>query len=252
MKSPEERIRELINLTKALRAEGGCPWDRKQTLLSLRNYIIEEAYEVVDAISRNDIGNLKEEVGDLLLQVLFITNIAEEESMFTFEDVILELSDKLIRRHPHVFGDKSAKDENEALKIWDEQKALENNGENKDFPKTLPSLKRAIKISKFFSKDGLDFKSVKEVHRKLESEILEFDEAYKRNSKSNIEEELGDILFTVANLCRLNKIDPEIALNQSSDKFIERAKIFLAIKANYLNDEDAWEEAKLTLKERKK
>ena len=91
MKSPEERIRELINLTKALRAEGGCPWDRKQTLLSLRNYIIEEAYEVVDAISRNDIGNLKEEVGDLLLQVLFIANIAEEESMFTFEDVILEL-----------------------------------------------------------------------------------------------------------------------------------------------------------------
>ena len=90
------------------------------------------------------------------------------------------------------------------------------------------------------------------VHRKLESEILEFDEAYNRNSKSNIEEELGDILFTVANLCRLNKIDPEIALNQSSDKFIERAKIFLAIKANYLNDEDAWEKAKLTLKERKK
>ena len=252
MKSPEERIRELINLTKALRAEGGCPWDRKQTLLSLRNYIIEEAYEVVDAISRNDIGNLKEEVGDLLLQVLFIANIAEEETMFTFEDVILELSDKLIRRHPHVFGDESAKDENEALKIWEEQKALENKGENKDFPKTLPSLKRAVKISKFFSKDGLDFKSATEVYRKLESEILEFDEAYKRNSKSNIEEELGDILFTVANLCRLNKIDPEIALNQSSDKFIERAKIFLAIKANYLNDEDAWEEAKLTLKERKK
>ena len=252
MKSPEERIRELINLTKALRAEGGCPWDRKQTFLSLRNYIIEEAYEVVDAISRNDIGNLKEEVGDLLLQVLFITNIAEEESMFTFEDVILELSDKLIRRHPHVFGDESAKDENEALKIWEEQKALENKGENKDFPKTLPSLKRAVKISKFFSKDGLDFKSVKEVHRKLESEILEFDEAYKRNSKSDIEEELGDILFTVANLCRLNKIDPEIALNQSSDKFLERAKIFLAIKTNYLNDEDAWEEAKLTLKKRRK
>ena len=252
MKSPEERIRELINLTKALRAEGGCPWDRKQTLLSLRNYIIEEAYEVVDAISRNDIGNLKEEVGDLLLQVLFIANIAEEETMFTFEDVILELSDKLIRRHPHVFGDESAKDENEALKIWEEQKALENKGENKDFPKTLPSLKRAVKISKFFSKDGLDFKSVKEVHSKLESEILEFDEAYKRNSKSDTEEELGDILFTVANLCRLNKIDPEIALNQSSDKFLERAKIFLAIKTNYLNDEDAWEEAKLTLKKRRK
>ena len=252
MKSPEERIRELINLTKALRAEGGCPWDRKQTLLSLRNYIIEEAYEVVDAISRNDIDNLKEEVGDLLLQVLFIANIAEEETMFTFEDVILELSDKLIRRHPHVFGDESAKDENEALKIWEEQKVLENKGENKDFPKTLPSLKRAVKISKFFSKDGLDFKSVKEVHSKLESEILEFDEAYKRNSKSDIEEELGDILFTVANLCRLNKIDPEIALNQSSDKFLERAKIFLAIKTNYLNDEDAWEEAKLTLKKRKK
>ena len=252
MKSREERIRELINLTKALRAEGGCPWDRKQTLLSLRNYIIEEAYEVVDAISRNDTGNLKEEVGDLLLQVLFITNIAEEENMFTFEDVILELSDKLIRRHPHVFGDESAKDENEALKIWEEQKALENNGENKDFSKILPSLKRAVKISKFFSKDGLDFKSVKEVHSKLESEILEFDEAYKRNSKSDIEEELGDILFTVANLCRLNKIDPEIALNQSSDKFLERAKIFLAIKTNYLNDEDAWEEAKLTLKKRRK
>ena len=103
MKSPEERIRELINLTKALRAEGGCPWDRKQTFLSLRNYIIEEAYEVVDAISRNDIDNLKEEVGDLLLQVLFITNIAEEESMFTFEDVILELSDKLSSMLAYVF-----------------------------------------------------------------------------------------------------------------------------------------------------
>lgn len=248
MKNIEKKLNNLITLTKALRAEHGCPWDKKQTFLSLRTYIIEEAYEVVDAINLCDNKNLKEEVGDLLLQVLFIANIAEEDDIFNLEDVVAGLSDKLIRRHPHVFGDKKVKNEEEALEVWDNQKFLENPGKTKKYSKSFPSLKRAVEISKIFSKSGLDFPSVKNVIEKLESEILEFREANQENSRENIEEELGDILFTVANLCRLMKVDPEIALNQSTDKFNQRAEIFISIKSNYLNDEDAWKEAKLTLK----
>ena len=121
-----KELRNLIRTTKALRAENGCPWDKKQTFETLRTYVIEEAYEVVEAIDSEDILNLKEEVGDLLLQVLFLSNIAEEKNLFNLSHILVALNDKLIRRHPHVFGDRKAQDEEEALSIWNEQKSKEN------------------------------------------------------------------------------------------------------------------------------
>jgi len=248
----EKKFRNLIKTTKALRAEGGCPWDKKQTFETLRTYIIEEAYEVIEAIDNGDISNLKEEVGDLLLQVLFISNIAEEKDLFNLSDVLVALDDKLIRRHPHVFGDRKAGNEKEALDIWNEQKLKEDNYKSQEFSKITPSLIRAIDISKSYSKSGLDFPSEASILLKLQSEINEFNEASLSEDSVNIEDELGDILFTVANICRIKKINPEIALNKSSDKFNERAKIFLRLKSEGAKDKDAWEKAKLTLKKRTK
>ena len=247
-----KELRNLIRTTKALRAENGCPWDKKQTFETLRTYVIEEAYEVVEAIDSEDILNLKEEVGDLLLQVLFLSNIAEEKNLFNLSHVLVTLNDKLIRRHPHVFGDRKAQDEEEALSIWNEQKSKENKNKSHEFSKSAPSLIRAIDISKSYSKSGLDFPSEESILLKLASEIKEFREASLSKDVASIEDELGDILFTVANICRIKKVNPEIALNNSSDKFNERAKIFLRLKSEGAKDEDAWDKAKLILKERSK
>ena len=248
MSDIENKFINLIKITKSLRSENGCPWDKKQTFESLRTYIIEEAYEVIDAIQDKNFSNLTEETGDLLLQILFISNIAEEENLFTLEDVVSVLSSKLIRRHPHVFGDKNVKDDKEALELWNKQKALEKKGLKKEVSKVLPSLARAVEISKEFSKQGLDFPSEDDVLTKLESEIKEFEDVRFGSNKVDIEEELGDILFTVANLCRIKSINPEIALNRSTDKFNKRAKIFLKQKAKGESNTTAWEKAKLQVK----
>jgi len=244
----ETKLKNLINVTKALRAEDGCPWDKKQTFETLRTYIIEEAYEVIEAIHRQDNSDLLEETGDLLLQVLFISNIAEEKGLFNLEDVIAGLSEKLIRRHPHVFGNKTVKNDKEALELWNEQKSLESKDKDNEVSKILPSLIRAIEISKLFNKEGLDFSSEKEVIEKLQSEIKEFEDASSEGNLRNIEEELGDVLFTIANLCRIKNVNPEIALNFSSDKFKKRAEIFLKLKNEGISDNEAWENAKLVLK----
>jgi tetrapyrrole methylase family protein/MazG family protein len=246
------KLNTLIEITKRLRAEDGCPWDKKQTLKTLRPYVIEEAYEVVDAISKEDYVNLKEEAGDLLLQVLFIANIAQESNLFHLEDILQVLSDKLIRRHPHVFGDRKVGNAEEALSVWNEQKSLENKGEEKEFSLTLPSLLRAVEISKAYSKLGLEFPSSEDILEKLQSEIREFEEVVETQSSEGIEEELGDILFTVANLCRTKKVNPEMVLNRSSDKFVERAKFFLDLKKKGLPDDEAWKEAKLLFKKMSK
>lgn len=238
---------KLIDITKKLRSEDGCPWDKKLTLKDLKSYILEEAYEIIDALEKNDKDNIKEEAGDLLLQIIFISNICEENKDFNFSDVILQLSDKLIRRHPHVFGNKIADTAEDAKEIWDYQKKSEKTkGKlNSDTPNI-----RAIKISKEYAQKGLEFSSSNDILNKLIEEINEFEVASNNKNFENMEDEIGDIIFTCLNLCRFNKINPDIALARSVKKFQNRSQKFLEIldKEN-IDTNKAWNKAKLITNE---
>lgn len=218
------KLREII---EKLRAPDGCPWDRKQTHQSLKPYLIEETYEVLDAIDRGDDQALEEELGDLLLQILLHSRIAEEEGRFHIENVIEGLSAKLIRRHPHVFGEKKANDVNEALVNWKEMKEEEKK-EKGDLKSTsvldevkvgLPPLYAALMLQKEAAKYGFDWESTEDVVKKVEEEWLEFRKAPTNARK---EEELGDLLFALVNLARFHQIDPESALSQANRKFRSR------------------------------
>ena len=234
---------KLIDITKKLRSEDGCPWDKKLTLKDLKSYILEEAYEIIDALEKNDKDNIKEEAGDLLLQIIFISNICEENKDFNFSDVILQLSDKLIRRHPHVFGNKIADTAEDAKEIWDYQKKSEKTkGKlNSDTPNI-----RAIKISKEYAQKGLEFSSSNEILNKLIEEINEFEVASNNKNFENMEDEIGDIIFTCLNLCRFNKINPDIALARSVKKFQNRSqKFFEILDKENIDTNKAWNKAKL-------
>lgn len=234
---------KLIDITKKLRSEDGCPWDKKLTLKDLKSYILEEAYEIIDALEKNDKDNIKEEAGDLLLQIIFISNICEENKDFNFSDVILQLSDKLIRRHPHVFGNKIADTAEDAKEIWDYQKKSEKTkGKlNSDTPNI-----RAIKISKEYAQKGLEFSSSNDILNKLIEEINEFEVASNNKNFENMEDEIGDIIFTCLNLCRFNKINPDIALARSVKKFQNRSqKFFEILDKENIDTNKAWNKAKL-------
>ncbi len=238
---------KLIDITKKLRSEDGCPWDKKLTLKDLKSYILEEAYEIIDALEKNDKDNIKEEAGDLLLQIIFISNICEENKDFNFSDVILQLSDKLIRRHPHVFGNKIADTAEDAKEIWDYQKKSEKTkGKlNSDTPNI-----RAIKISKEYAQKGLEFSSSNEILNKLIEEINEFEVASNNKNFENMEDEIGDIIFTCLNLCRFNKINPDIALARSVKKFQNRSqKFFEILDKENIDTNKAWNKAKLITNE---
>ena len=238
---------KLIDITKKLRSEDGCPWDKKLTLKDLKSYILEEAYEIIDALEKNDKDNIKEEAGDLLLQIIFISNICEENKDFNFSDVILQLSDKLIRRHPHVFGNKIADTVEDAKEIWDYQKKSEKTkGKlNSDTPNI-----RAIKISKEYAQKGLEFSSSNDILNKLIEEINEFEVASNNKNFENMEDEIGDIIFTCLNLCRINKINPDIALARSVKKFQNRSqKFFEILDKENIDTNKAWNKAKLITNE---
>ena len=238
---------KLIDITKKLRSEDGCPWDKKLTLKDLKSYILEEAYEIIDALEKNDKDNIKEEAGDLLLQIIFISNICEENKDFNFSDVILQLSDKLIRRHPHVFGNKIADTAEDAKEIWDYQKKCEKTkGKlNSDTPNI-----RAIKISKEYAQKGLEFSSSNDILNKLIEEINEFEVASNNKNFENMEDEIGDIIFTCLNLCRFNKINPDIALARSVKKFQNRSqKFFEILDKENIDTNKAWNKAKLITNE---
>ena len=238
---------KLIDITKKLRSEDGCPWDKKLTLKDLKSYILEEAYEIIDALEKNDKDNIKEEAGDLLLQIIFISNICEENKDFNFSDVILQLSDKLIRRHPHVFGNKIADTAEDAKEIWDYQKKSEKTkGKlNSDTPNI-----RAIKISKKYAQKGLEFSSSNDILNKLIEEINEFEVASNNKNFENMEDEIGDIIFTCLNLCRFNKINPDIALARSVKKFQNRSqKFFEILDKENIDTNKAWNKAKLITNE---
>ena len=212
-------VQPLVDVVKALRAPNGCPWDQKQTHESLRRYFIEETYEVVDAIDNKDMANLREELGDVLLQVVFHSQLAEEAGQFTLEDVINDVTQKMIRRHPHVFDPEN----NEKSYSWDELKAQEKKNIQKSVldgvSKSLPALVAAYKLQEKAAKLGFDWDELDPVWAKVSEEMDEFKEAIAQKDRENMEKEAGDVLFSLINLLRWYKISGENALNRTNTKF---------------------------------
>ncbi len=233
---------DLKNIMKELRQK--CPWDKKQTHDSLKKYLIEETYEVIDAIEKRDWQALKEELGDLLLQPIFHARIAEEEGRFNIDDVIDHLCKKLIKRHPHVFGEEKAKTAEEVLKNWEKRKIEERKSVLEGVPKHLPALMRAEKLQKKASKVGFDWNDFEEVKEKVFEEWNEFWSAVEKGDKREIEHEFGDLLFALVNFARFLKIDPEEALQKANERFIKR---FSYVEKKVKESCKSWED--LTLEE---
>ena len=238
-----ERLRAIMH---RLRAPGGCPWDAEQTHESLISNLIEEAYETVDTIQRGDHEHLKEELGDLLLQVVFHAELTEEAGRYTLDDVARGISDKLVRRHPHVFAQSDVKDTEGVLQQWDAIKRGEKGDEEKPYlhgvGKGLPALIRAAKLQKKAAKVGFDWPDQAGVIEKLKEEIRELEEAVDSgdNRDEKIADELGDVLFSAINLARFRKLDPEVIMTRANTKFETRfAKMESALKAGGLDLESA-------------
>jgi tetrapyrrole methylase family protein/MazG family protein len=230
----------LVKLQARLRAPNGCPWDVEQTHLTLRTYLIEEAYEVLEALESGNDAKFAEELGDLLLQVVFHAQIATEQGRFTAADVVREIHQKMVRRHPHVFGEKRAKDATEVLKNWEQIKAEERRAESgkgssssvesekapasllDGIPHTLPAVMQGFQLTRRASRIGFDWDNVGGVVDKLQEELAELRKAQSAQSSRQIEEELGDVLFAAVNLARFLKVDPEIALKRTNAKFSSR------------------------------
>ncbi len=224
---PNYTIQDLLEIMRALRGEHGCPWDKAQTHKTLRPYVIEEAYEVIDAIDRGNMDDLMEELGDLLLQVVFHCILAEECENFDFSDVIVCVCEKMVVRHPHIFGGVEVKDACEVLRNWEDIKRSEKEMSSltesmTDIPKTLPALMRAFKVQEKAARVGFDWDDVKGAMSKVFEEIEELNEVYKGNNRDRIREEIGDLLFAVVNVARFLSIDPELALEGATQKFIRR------------------------------
>jgi MazG family protein len=225
----ENTLETLMSIVKKLRdPETGCPWDKVQTSSTIAEYAIEEAYEVVEAIENNDPESLKEELGDLLFQILFHSHIAAENGLFNLYEVIDALSEKMIRRHPHVFSETKAISEEEQSLLWEEQKKSERqqksttNNAFSGIPLSLPALLRSQKIQKRAAQVGFDWKIIDGVFDKIQEEIVELKEAINEKNSNQIENELGDIIFSCVNLSRHLKLNAETALRKSTEKFIQR------------------------------
>ena len=238
--TPGQWFEKLVAVQARLRAPDGCPWDREQTHQSLRTYLIEEAYEVLEALESGNDAKFAEEMGDLLLQIVFHSQIAREEGRFSVADVIREIHDKMIRRHPHVFGETRAKDSAEVLRNWEKIKAEERRSSGKKgFSKTgegapkgvslldgvshaLPATLEGFQLTRKASRIGFDWKDTSGVFEKIQEEIEELKRVLKEQDQLKMEEELGDLLFAAVNLSRFLKIDPEIALKKANAKFSRR------------------------------
>ncbi len=221
-----KKFEKLIEIMSRLRGPDGCPWDREQTHCSLTTFLLEETYEVIESIESGGSDELKEELGDLLLQIVFHSQIAKEEKSFTIEDVIDTINKKLIRRHPHVFGIADIKSSEEQRVHWERIKKKEKGSSVLDgVPKTLPSLQRAYRVQQKASAVGFDWKDFKPAVNKVKEEFEEFEKALEEDDRDKISEELGDILFSIVNVSRFIRIDPEAALRKAVDKFIDRFKI---------------------------
>lgn len=218
-----ESFNKLLNIMDELRAK--CPWDMTQTIESLRILTIEETYELADAILKHDMISLKEELGDLLLHIIFYSKIASETSDFNITDVINGISEKLINRHPHIYGDVNVKDDVEVRGNWEKIKM--SNGKKSLFegvPKHLPSIIKSMRIQEKASGIGFDWDNTDQVLKKIEEELNEFKQEVKKNDLENMQLEFGDILFSIINLARHLNINPDSALSQSNKKFMDRFK----------------------------
>jgi MazG family protein len=233
----KSNFEELVELMRRLRAPDGCPWDREQTYLSLAPYLLEEAFESFDAIQDAAEGkteNLREELGDLLLQIIFHSQIAEESGDFTIEDVCAGITKKMILRHPHVFSDKKFDTASDVLNNWDELKKAEREITKKeektkdsildDVPLAFPALIEANKLTRKAAKVGFDWENAEQIFDKFDEEINELKDAVSKNENKNIEEEIGDLLFVVVNLARKLDVEPETALKKTNRKFRQRFK----------------------------
>jgi len=221
-------VKKIIELIKKLRGAEGCPWDRKQTLHTLRWNLVEESYELMDAIRKDDINSIKEELGDILFLTLFHINLLEEKGISS-DELIESLYQKMVKRHPHIFKGKIFKDSKELLKHWESSK-----GESfMDVTRHLPALYRAQRIGEKTERIGFDWKDAQDVLDKVKEEISELEESLKEGDTPHIKEELGDLLFTIANLARHTGVEAEEALTDATDKFVERLQ-----KMNKLTNEN--------------
>ena len=251
-------VSDLISIVKVLRAPGGCPWDREQTHESIKKNFIEETYEVIEAINKKSPDMLREELGDILLQVALHAEMESESGNFTFNDVANDVVKKLIIRHPHVFGDVTVKTGEEALSSWDaaktKSKGMKTQSESMlSVPRELPALMRAQKIQQKAAKVGFDWDNIDGAFEKLDEEINELKIALEHGIKSEIEDEFGDVLFSCVNISRFLKTDSEEALTSATDKFLERFSVVEKLaEENGINMKDSsieeldslWEKAK--------
>lgn len=260
-----QKIDALLKIMTALRSpNGGCPWDLEQNFRTIAPYTVEEAYEVADAIERGDMSDLKDELGDLLFQVVFHAQMAREDDLFDFGDVADAISNKMVRRHPHVFAQTETRNAEEQTRAWEDQKAEERKHKGADslladVPAGLPGMTRAVKLQKRAARVGFDWPDASAVLDKVAEEATELHEAAATSDKAHTEEEFGDLLFVLANLARHMDIDPETALRGANEKFTRRFKYIekkFADDGVSLNDasldemEETWNEAKALEKPR--
>jgi tetrapyrrole methylase family protein/MazG family protein len=254
MKYPN--LEKLVDIIAILRSENGCPWDREQTHKTLRPNMLEEAYEAVDAIDDGDVANLREELGDVLLQVVLHSQIAKDNGEFDIEDVAKELSDKLIHRHPHVFGNQKVNSTDEILNNWDKLKKEEKIDRKSvldGISKSQSALMSAQKISKRVVKVGFEWDSVESLKNCIKSEYKEFEEAVLSGDKDKMEDEMGDIFFATVNLARWYKIDAEQALLRANKKFTKRFRKMEEIAEKPLEEytyeeyDKLWKQAKMII-----
>ncbi len=259
-------VGDLLEIMDRLRSENGCPWDKQQTNRSLRQYLIEEAYEVIAAIDEQDDESLKEELGDVLLQVIFHSSIAEDENRFDFSQVVNGIATKLIRRHPHVFGKDKAVNASEVKALWEQIKTDERNNQNENkshdsfsIDHALPALLKAYKLQKKAADMGFDWPCMQGPLQKAREELAELEEACRAENQDSIEEELGDFIFTIVNIARFLNVNPELALGKSISKFLQRFRYVLSqaekegFPASHFSLEKLdswWEEAKKNKKMR--
>jgi XTP/dITP diphosphohydrolase len=254
-------LQQLIEVVAQLRSpDGGCPWDRAQTPQTLIPYVIEEAYEVVDAIRKGESAAIAEELGDLLLQVVLQAQIASEQGQFDLQAVAQSISQKLIRRHPHVFGDVEVSGVEEVVQNWEEIKAAEKGEDPKQtqklstklsrYAQSLPPLIAGMKISQKAAAAGFEWDSIEGVWAKYQEELAEFQQAVAHESKARQQAELGDLLFTLINIARWHDLDPSEALQETNDRFIQRLSLLEDLADHPLNNytleelEALWQQAK--------
>lgn len=254
MEKKLEATARLIEVMNRLRVE--CPWDREQTIHSLRNNTIEETFELADAITANDLEGIKEELGDLFLHIVFYSKIGEEQGVFDLADVANGVCDKLIYRHPHVYGDVLAESPEEVKQNWEAlklRKKARKSGVLGGVPRSLPAMVKAFRISEKAAAVGFDWNSVSEVWDKVNEELREVEAEMQSGNKDNLEAEFGDLFFALINACRKNGIDPENALERTNKKFIERFNYLekrIAEQGKMVNEasldemEQYWQEAK--------